>query len=84
MIVDAKKRISEIDEIILQNLRSGVSDASLFEEKGDLLAGMGQFTKALTYYEEAFDLNPQSNIQDKILRTQTSLDRIERISNHYS
>ena len=83
-LIDAKKRISEIDDMILQNLRMGIYDASLFEEKGDLLAEIGQFNKALTYYEEAFDLNPHSNIQDKILRTQTSLGQIERISNYYN
>ena len=74
--IDSKKRISDIDDMILQNLRSGTLDASLFEEKGDLLAGIGQFSEALTYYEEAFDLNPQNSIHDKILKTHGSLYRI--------
>ena len=83
-VVSIENRISEIDDMILQNLRSGISDPSLFEEKADLLTEIGQLNKALPYYQEAFDLDPQSNIQEKILRIQTTLDRIDTISNHYS
>ena len=84
-LTSIQNRLSEIDDKILQNIRSGTRDASLFEEKGDLLHELGRYDKAISYYQEALDIDPKSNIiSEKLLKTKTSLDRAENISRYYS
>lgn len=75
----AKNRIYEIDEKILENIRNGVSDASLFEQKGDLLARMGQYEGAIAHYEESLDIQYDQKVEDKLLESKATLDRVTRM-----
>lgn len=78
-VVQAKNKISELDEEILTNIRSGVSDATIFEQKGDLLVSIGQYDAAITHYEEALDIQFDQKVEEKLLKAKTALNRITMI-----
>ena len=79
-VVNIKNRISQIDDQIMQNIKSGIHEAKLFEEKGDLLVELGQYESAVAHYEEAYDLSFESQILDKLLETKNLANKMQIIS----
>lgn len=78
-LIQARNKISEIDTLMVENVRNGIRDAALFEQKGDLLVSIGQYETAIPFFEESLDIEYQKDVERKLLKAKAMLNRMNTI-----
>lgn len=76
-LIQTKNKISEIDAMMVEDIKNGIRDATLFEQKGDLLASIGQYEAAIPFFEESLDIKYQEDVEKKLLKAKTMVDRMD-------
>ena len=78
-IIQTRNKISEIDTLMVEDAKNGIRNAALFEEKGDLLVSIGQYERAIPFFEESLDIEYQEDVEEKLLKAKTVLNRMDTI-----
>ncbi|MHA7734043.1 hypothetical protein [Nitrosopumilus sp. S6] len=78
-LIQTRNKISEIDTLMVEDIKNGIHDAVLFEQKGDLLVSIGQYGAAIPFFEESLDIEYQEDVERKLLKAKAMIDRMNRI-----